>query len=69
MTTECLLSVVVREILFTSRVVVVVIVVNLGPLLTPPPSKTSPFEQNLKNGPEFLLVFLDLLLYSQILYS
>ena len=34
MTTECLLSVVVREILFTSRVVVVVIVVNLGPLLT-----------------------------------
>ena len=62
MTTECLLSVVVREILFTSRVVVVVIVVNLGPSLTPPPSKTSPFEQNLKDGPDSSFVNLILIL-------
>ena len=34
--TECLLSVVVIEILFTSRIVVVVIVVFIGPLLTVP---------------------------------
>ena len=63
--TQCLLSVVVRDTLFTSRVVVVVIVVIVvifGSLFTPPPSKTPPFEQILTNEPELLHVIPDLFL-------